>query len=86
MLQPPVQRSLPAIGHVKVGHLLTLMPSKEKEPIAVRKAGKNVSCPICGHDRFLSRDALLNTRGMTFFNLDWANKKATVHSGGRVGG
>ncbi len=52
---------------------------KNKEPNILKKVGKTVTCPICGHDRFRSRGALLNTRGMTFFNLDWANKKAAIY-------
>jgi len=33
-------------------------------------------CPICGHDQFWKRQTLLNTPGMTFFGIEWANKQA----------
>ncbi len=56
-----------------------------QEPITLTKADKPVVCPICTHDRFRSREALLNTRGMSFFNLDWANKEATVYVCDRCG-
>ena len=32
----------------------------------------------CGHDRFDSRSAVVNTRGLTFFGLDWLDTGATV--------
>lgn len=46
----------------------------------VTKCGKKLICPICEHDRFSSRKSLLNTRGASFFNLDWANKTATNYT------
>ena len=39
-------------------------------------AGKRVKCPHCGNETFGPGSALLNTRGLTFFNLDWANRAA----------
>lgn len=43
----------------------------------VTVAGKELICPICGHNQFFSRDTQLNTTMMTFFDLDWANANAT---------
>jgi predicted nucleic-acid-binding Zn-ribbon protein len=40
--------------------------------------GKAISCPHCGHAEFDEQNILLNTPGMTFFGLDWANRTATV--------
>ena len=40
--------------------------------------GKPVTCDHCGHDGFSKRRAQLNTPGMTFLGLDWANRTATV--------
>ncbi len=40
--------------------------------------GKPIVCPHCGHDHFIRGRALLNSAGMTFFNLDWAEKTATT--------
>ena len=34
-------------------------------------------CPICGGKKFFERKTLMNTVGMTFFDLDWANPEAT---------
>lgn len=39
--------------------------------------GQVLKCQICGHDEFHRREAQLNTAGMTFLNLDWANPSAT---------
>jgi predicted nucleic-acid-binding Zn-ribbon protein len=40
--------------------------------------GKAVKCSHCGAETFAEGEALLNTVGMTFFGLDWANKTATT--------
>jgi predicted nucleic-acid-binding Zn-ribbon protein len=47
-------------------------------PHSFRIQGKNITCPHCGNDQFEQRFILLNTPGMTFFNLDWANRTASV--------
>lgn len=47
--------------------------------------GKKIHCPICDHDRFWSRESLLNSRLATFFDFDWANKSATNHICDRCG-
>ncbi len=38
--------------------------------------GKEVKCPHCGNTTFAEGSAQLNTAGMTFVGLDWANKSA----------
>ncbi len=40
--------------------------------------GKPIVCPQCGHNQFDFGSALLNTPGMTFLGLDWANRTATI--------
>ncbi len=40
--------------------------------------GRPIVCPQCGQNQFDIGTALLNTPGMTFFGLDWANRTATV--------
>jgi hypothetical protein len=40
--------------------------------------GKQIVCEHCGHGLFDEGAAQLNTAGMTFFGLDWANKTATT--------
>jgi predicted nucleic-acid-binding Zn-ribbon protein len=47
-------------------------------PARYQMAGKEIRCSQCGSDSFALRTALLNTPGMTFFDLDWANRTATV--------
>lgn len=37
-----------------------------------------VTCAHCKHDHFVEGRAQLNTAGMTFFNLDWANRSAAT--------
>jgi predicted nucleic-acid-binding Zn-ribbon protein len=38
--------------------------------------GKPFECTVCGHTEFAQRSAQLNTAGMTFMKLDWANESA----------
>lgn len=35
-----------------------------------------LKCSICGHDRFHGRKAMLNTKGATFFQVEWLNREA----------
>jgi predicted nucleic-acid-binding Zn-ribbon protein len=41
-------------------------------------SGTKVKCSHCSSTRFSKRKAQLNTAGLTFLDLDWANKSATV--------
>ena len=50
----------------------------EKGPGHYSAGGKNVVCRQCEGDTFAEGSALLNTAGMTFMNLDWANKSAVT--------
>jgi predicted nucleic-acid-binding Zn-ribbon protein len=47
-------------------------------PRSFRIHGKNIICPHCNNMQFMQKPILLNTSGMTFFSLDWANKSATT--------
>lgn len=47
-------------------------------PGPYRAQGRQIMCPHCGHGEFAEGSAQLNTAGMTFLNLDWANKSATT--------
>jgi len=40
--------------------------------------GIPVRCIHCKHEYFQKGSALLNTRGLTFFDLDWLNESATT--------
>jgi predicted nucleic-acid-binding Zn-ribbon protein len=46
------------------------------EPVTL-PTGKELTCLVCGANHFFSREALLNTPGMTFLKLDWANATAS---------
>ena len=41
-------------------------------------AGKPVRCAHCSGERFVEGRAQLNTAGLTFFGLDWANRSAAT--------
>jgi len=45
-------------------------------PGLYRVEGQDVHCPHCGGQEFAEGSAQLNTAGMTFLDLDWANKSA----------
>ena len=58
-------------------------PSGERYVVA----GKAVNCLHCAHDHFVEGRAQLNSAGLTFCNLDWANRSAatlTCTSCGRI--
>lgn len=38
------------------------------------RTGAVLSCLVCGGQRFARREVKLNTTGMTFMDLDWANR------------
>ncbi|WEK55812.1 MAG: hypothetical protein P0Y55_07135 [Candidatus Cohnella colombiensis] len=40
--------------------------------------GAVVSCPCCHNDTFDKDYRQLNTSGLSFLGLDWANKNATI--------
>lgn len=40
--------------------------------------GVMLQCPSCGYDRFDLDFRQLNTTGLSFFGLDWANKNAAI--------
>jgi len=41
-------------------------------------AGLPIACSHCQHDHFHRSKRLLNTRGLTFLDLDWLNESATT--------
>jgi len=53
------------------------------EPVEI--IGKTLACPFCGGTEFTTRKTLLNTRGATFFGLDWANRYAKNYICARCG-
>lgn len=50
------------------------MSDQESQTLEIK--GRKVACPICGHDRFWTRETLMNTGLATFFGFDWANQAA----------
>ena len=48
------------------------------EPASYKIADRVVTCPHCGGQTFTEGSALLNTSGMTFLELDWANREASL--------
>jgi hypothetical protein len=47
-----------------------------KHAAPTQVAGVDLRCQICQHDSFFERKGQLNTRGLTFFRLDWINPAA----------
>jgi C4-type Zn-finger protein len=50
------------------------MKSKESRQYEIK--GKRLTCTVCGNDHFYARETLMNTPGMTFFGVEWANRAA----------
>jgi hypothetical protein len=47
--------------------------------------GEPLKCCVCQHARFRSRDAMLNTKGATFFQVEWLNRTANCYVCERCG-
>jgi len=50
------------------------------DPCSYILKNRIIVCSHCENNVFHKGSALLNTSGMTFLGLDWANKEATVLS------
>ncbi|MFH0992223.1 MAG: hypothetical protein V1799_19660 [bacterium] len=61
----------------RLGRVVRAM-KKAMGPGSYVLVGEKILCHHCGHDKFEEGSALLNTAGLTFLNLDWANKSATI--------
>ena len=59
--------------------------SDEGDGELFESGGRNIVCTQCGHDRFRKRRVLLNTRGLTYLNLDWLNQGAMALTCRRCG-
>ncbi len=57
----------------------------EKGPASFSSGGKKIQCPHCNGEQFEAADILLNTPGLTFFGLDWANRTAATLACTRCG-
>jgi predicted nucleic-acid-binding Zn-ribbon protein len=44
--------------------------------VFIRPINRFLACHACGGTLFLRREIKMTTTGMTFFDLDWANKSA----------
>ncbi len=52
---------------------------KDKEAAPYTRAGHQLKCPVCGHDRFWLREAQLNTRVATLMKIDWVNPRGDCY-------
>jgi len=67
------------IRECKCGHKFVADPDRVgKEPRRVAIAGRELQCVHCGGNSFTGREALLNTAGMTFLQIEWLNASAEV--------
>jgi DNA-directed RNA polymerase subunit RPC12/RpoP len=61
-------------------HAVDTMPEaakkKNRETAQLIVKGRSVRCPMCNHEWFWEKKVLLNSRGMTFIGLDWANRES----------
>jgi len=61
-------------------HLIDSTPEaskkKNRHTAQLMVKGRAVRCPLCGHEWFWEKKVLLNSRGKTFFGLDWADREA----------
>lgn len=48
------------------------------DPTEFSVAGRPVRCPHCGEGKFVLQGALLNSRGLSVLNVDWADPMAST--------
>ena len=51
-------------------------PPSDDDMDEFQSGGLDIRCTQCGGTHFRRRKMLMNTRGLTYFNLDWLNKGA----------
>jgi hypothetical protein len=51
-------------------------PPSDEDKDEFQSGGLDIRCTQCGGTHFRRRKMLMNTRGLTYFNLDWLNKGA----------
>lgn len=51
------------------------MASKPESKQRIIK-GNLLECSVCKNDTFWERETLMNTPGLTFLGVEWANKRA----------
>lgn len=49
-----------------------------RKPVNAAVDGKWLACLVCGKGEFTDRPVKLNTTGMEFLGLEWANQTATA--------
>lgn len=52
--------------------------SSSEDGASYEVASRIVECSHCGSKKFEKSTAQLNTAGLTFLGLDWANRNATI--------
>ncbi len=50
--------------------------ARKKEAHQITVKGHKLECTVCKNDTFWARKTLMNTTGLTFLKLDWANRTA----------
>lgn len=62
------------------------LPASPHEDAKARTiSGRPLICPICANTDFWKRQTLMNTPGMTFFGIEWANRQAVNYVCNRCG-
>ena len=62
-----------------MGFMSSFKRAAYDEPQVFTVAGKTVTCSHCGGTDFEEGSAQLNTAGLSFLDLDWLNKSATIY-------
>ena len=63
-------------GDARRRRQMGLLSKKPKRGEIVTLGEHDLACVICKNDRFFKREGQLNTAGLTFLDLDWANASA----------
>jgi len=77
--------SLPAAIKTQLAGQQTSQASPSEQGNTLVVEGKTIPCPICGHDRFWTRQTLMDTRGASLLGVDWASASALNYVCNRCG-
>lgn len=84
-LSADVQRRLAKLQGVRAAASASRAEAYEKRTTTLVVEGREVPCPLCGHDRYWTRETVMSGHGLALFDLEWAGETAVNYVCTRCG-
>jgi len=84
-LPADVQGRLATLQGVKKAAADSRAAAEEGRTTTLVVDGRAVPCPICGHDRYWTRETVMSDRGLALFDAEWAGASAMNYVCDRCG-